>query len=121
MKSERSAVSAVSDARRDSGIVSIRLSLCKLHPILWCFCLLFLVTNSFATIRISEIVANPSTRLLKPSTNDLFQVGSGTPWMQPEFNDSDWSNAAGPFGFGTNYSTDPVPLAFRPDLLALYA
>ncbi|MDD4870236.1 MAG: lamin tail domain-containing protein [Kiritimatiellae bacterium] len=78
----------------------------KLCPVIGGFCLLFTVSSALAVVRISEIVANPATRLLQPSSNNLFQVGGGTPWLQPSFDDMDWSTAVGPFGFGTNYNTD---------------
>ncbi len=78
----------------------------KLHLAVGVFCLLSSGASVFAGVRITEIVANSSSRQLQPSTNNLFQIGGGIPWMQPSFNDTNWSMACGPFGFGTNYATD---------------
>lgn len=63
---------------------------------------------SWGGVRINELVAAPSTRLLQRTTNGMWQVGTGTPWMQPAFDDTFWPSAGGSFGYayGLVYSND---------------
>jgi len=57
-----------------------------------------------SAVRINELCAAPSARLLRLDTNGMWRVGAGTAWMEPAFDHSSWSNEPGPFGIGTNYA-----------------
>jgi len=69
-------------------------------------CALGLASFAPAAVRINEICASPSDRLLRWETNGVARLGAGLSWMEPAFDVSAWPTNAGPFGFGTNYATD---------------
>jgi hypothetical protein len=69
-------------------------------------CALAAISSAPAAVRINEIVAAPSERLLRWDTNGVARLGTGVSWMEPSFNHSTWPANAGPFGFGTNYAVD---------------
>lgn len=52
-------------------------------------------------VRINEIVASASDRILQRSAGAYPMVGNQTPWQDPAFNDSAWRSGNAPFGFGT--------------------
>lgn len=52
-------------------------------------------------VRINEIVAAASDRIIQRTAGVYPQVGNMTPWQQAAFDDSAWRNGTSPFGFGT--------------------
>jgi autotransporter-associated beta strand protein len=52
-------------------------------------------------VRINEIVASASDRILQRSAGTYPKVGNLTPWQDPGFDDSAWRTGNSPFGFGT--------------------
>ncbi|MCX7819393.1 MAG: lamin tail domain-containing protein [Kiritimatiellae bacterium] len=54
-----------------------------------------------AAVRITELMAAPSARLLQADSNGVPRLGSGVPWMSPAFIATNWLSATGSFGFGS--------------------
>ncbi|HEX5175452.1 MAG TPA: chitobiase/beta-hexosaminidase C-terminal domain-containing protein, partial [Chthoniobacteraceae bacterium] len=54
-----------------------------------------------ADIVINEVMAAASARLLQHDSAGVPQVGTGTRWYQPGFDDAGWESGPGPFGYGT--------------------
>ncbi len=59
---------------------------------------------AWSQLRINEFMAAPSARLLRVATNGVARLGSGVPWMNPRFVDTNWPTANGSFGFGSGLS-----------------
>ena len=60
-----------------------------------------MVQLSYGQVIINELVATSSDRLLQRVPGAYPRVGNTTPWQDIAYDDSRWSLAAGPFGFGT--------------------
>lgn len=54
-------------------------------------------------------MAAASARLLQYDATGIPQVGTGTKWYQPGFNDGAWEEGRGPFGYGT-LTNIPTPV-----------
>jgi autotransporter-associated beta strand protein len=52
-------------------------------------------------VRINEVVASASDRILQRTAGSHPKVGNLTPWQAPGFDDSAWRSGNSPFGFGT--------------------
>jgi hypothetical protein len=63
-----------------------------------------------ADVVINEIMAAASARLLQYDSGGVPQVGTGTRWYQPAFEDAAWESGVGPFGYGA-VSNSPTPIA----------
>lgn len=60
-----------------------------------------LISAGFAAdIRINEIMAAPSERLVRWPADGPPRVGTGVPWQAPAFDSTHWRSAPGPFGYG---------------------
>lgn len=57
--------------------------------------------HSSAQVRINEVVAANSDRLLQREAPGYPKLGTTTPWRLPTFNDALWKTGNGPFGFGS--------------------
>ncbi len=64
----------------------------------------FFALPSFAGVRITELMAAPSARLLRRDTNGVPRLGSGVSWMELPFVATNWLSATGSFGFGSTVS-----------------
>lgn len=62
-----------------------------------------------AEIRINEIMARGSERLLRWDANGVPRLGFGTPWYEASFDDGIWHTGNGPFGFGSFTNVSPAP------------
>ncbi|MCF7848808.1 MAG: lamin tail domain-containing protein [Kiritimatiellales bacterium] len=62
-----------------------------------------------AQVRINEICAVASDRLIRWDENGFAHVGTGGNWYDKDFDASGWGSNTGPIGMGTNVATDLAP------------
>ena len=72
-------------------------------------CLGIVQTSVVAQVRINELMARGSDRLLKWNDLDVPKLGYGLSWYESSFNDTSWLSGNGPFGFGTFTNVTPTP------------
>ena len=71
-----------------------------LRTLIALFSLTFLLPLA-GQVRINEIVASASDRILQRTAGSHPKVGNLTPWQDPGFDDSAWRSGNSPFGYGT--------------------
>ena len=64
------------------------------------------LARASAQVIINEVSGAASDRNLQWSANGAPQLGSGTPWNAPAFNDAPWTNGSLPAGWGTAVNTN---------------
>ena len=73
----------------------------------WAWMLAFCsVLGALGQVRINEICATASDRVIRWDEEGRAHIGSGMDWYEPEFDASDWSNGAGPIGMGLDAQED---------------
>lgn len=72
-----------------------------------------------AAVRVNEVAASTSSRLLQQATSNQVQVGTGARWQMPAFNDGAWESTRGPFGFGASFATN-LDSRMRTKAVSLY-
>lgn len=76
--------------------------------------------SAVAAVRINEIMAAPSARLLRIDTNGMVRLGTGDSWMDPGFSATNWTASAGTFGFGIHVANNDLAEKLSGPTLTLY-